>query len=574
MKIVTPEAISKIPLKEYIIPDLFRQQGLLISWWRNFVNDDKAFLKWFLSIALLVGAHQNIAKDYYIHPTLGNDVNDGTSKAFAFRSLEKVSQLSLQPGDRILLAAGQTHVGSLQLRKLNGVNVESVAWNDKDQLTRAIIDARGMANGILIEDSDHIKISFIAITANGYGKKDTTTSMRTGVLIKVKSAKAMKGIILDRLKIYDVFFENPGFTRPAGEVATANGTQKYGWGIRVMNSMNETILENVVIQNCELENIDHTGIKLTGKERNIHNVKIINNHLLRTGGPGIQMSNVRYIYVANNEVNFSGSPDDTRKWGRGSGLWTWSASNVLIEKNKFMNANGPGDSAGAHIDFNCDNVILQYNFSANNAGGFCEVLGNNYNCAYRYNISVNDGHRIKGERGAFQEGKTFWLSGYQGDKVRKGPVNTYFYNNTIFVDAKIISKVAIDNRSEGVLIANNIFYVVGESAAVKGDQYKPDDSSGGTLDRVFFENNLFLTKNSWPQAALIQDRAPLFGDPRFKKSGSLIPEDYQPTNKAIGRGIEIPFLPGDEFGLINGLKMQEDFLGQKLTAPVLGAIAY
>ncbi|HMP30288.1 MAG TPA: right-handed parallel beta-helix repeat-containing protein, partial [Saprospiraceae bacterium] len=163
-------------------------------------------------------------------------------------------------------------------------------------------------------------------------------------------------------------------------------------------------------------NVSHTGIKLTGKNKNIINIEINENEVFKTGGPGIQMSDVKYVHVFNNKVNYSGSNDDSRKWGRGSGLWTWSASHVLIEKNHFLNANGPGDSAGAHIDYNCDNIVLQHNFSANNAGGFCEILGNNYNCAYRFNISVNDGHRVKGENGAFQEGKIFWLSGYQGDK--------------------------------------------------------------------------------------------------------------------------------------------------------------
>ncbi len=529
----------------------------------------------FFVVGFILLHHFGIAKDYFVHPALGKDSNDGTSKAMAIRSLEKVSQLPLQPGDRILLAAGQTYLGSLVLRKVNGITVESIAWSDKDQLTHAIINAKGIAQGILIEDSNEVKISLLAITADGYLQKDTASTMRTGVMICTKDAKAMKGITLDRLKVYSVFYENPGHTRPKGEVATANGTQRYGWGIRLTNLLEETILEKVIIQHCEIENIDHTAIKLTGKGRNIQNVKIINNKVFRSGGPGIQMSNARYIYVAGNEVNYSGSNDDSRKWGRGSGLWTWSASNILIEKNKFLNANGPGDSAGAHIDYNCDNVILQYNFSANNAGGFCEVLGNNYNCAYRYNISVNDGHRIKGKDGAFQEGKMFWLSGYQGNKERKGPVNTYFYNNTIFVNAQIATKIAIDNRSEGILIANNIFYVLGESSMVKGDQYKPDDDSFTTLDRVVFQNNLFLKKDTWPGDAIIQDKAPLFGDPQFRKSGGLSPEDYTPTSKTIGVGIEIPFLPGDEFGLINGLKIQQDFLGNKISgAPGLGAINY
>src|SRR3546814_893701 len=207
-----------------------------------------------------------------------------------------------------------------------------------------------------------------------------------------------------------------------------------------------------------------------------------------------------------------------------SGLWTWSSSNILIEKNRFTYANGPGDSAGAHIDFNCDNVVLQYNFSAYNAGGFCEILGNTFNCAYRYNISVNDGIRIKGKDGAFQEGKTFWLSGYQGEaRKRKGPVNTYFYNNTIYLDQGVTAKFAIDGRSDGILIANNIFYIAGDSRMVMGDQSKPDDAADERLSRVHFSNNLYLKPGNWPADLLIQDNAPLFGDPAFAAGGGFSP---------------------------------------------------
>jgi len=234
------------------------------------------------------------------------------------------------------------------------------------------------------------------------------------------------------------------------------------------------------------------------------------------------MSKVTDVYVANNVVSHSGSSDDSRKWGRGSGFWTWSASKVLIEKNKFLYANGPGDSAGAHIDFNCDNVVLQYNLTAHNAGGFCEILGNNYNCAYRYNISINDGYRVKGKNKAFQEGKTLWLSGFQGtQKERKGPVNSYIYNNTIYTDASIVAKIAIDNSSKGILIANNIFYFEGNSQTVLGDQYKPDTESGEVAGGVFMRNNLFFNKNNWPKELGIQDSAPRIGNPNFSNTGGL-----------------------------------------------------
>jgi hypothetical protein len=66
-------------------------------------------------------------------------------------------------------------------------------------------------------------------------------------------------------------------------------------------------------------------------------------------------------------------------------------------------------------------------------------------------------------------------------------VNTYFYNNTIYVDSTIVSKIAIDNASNGILIANNIFYLKGDSKVVLGDQYKPDKLTGEVIQNVYFK---------------------------------------------------------------------------------------
>lgn len=521
------------------------------------------------------------ATDYFVHPDKGDDANTGLSFTQAVRTLERASQLSLAPGDRLLLAAGQRHTGSLMLTGLQGqpgqpITVSSIAWPAGDARQPALIDARGFAQALLIRDCHYVHIDSLHITGNGYFGKQPGPGMRCGILVTATARHRTEGIILRNIRIRDIFYENPGYERPSKEVRTANGTQPYGWGIRLMSTGEDSGIENVRIEGCHIENIGHTGIKLTGARQNISRISLYRNRVTHTGGPGIQMSNVRFVHVSGNEVSYSGSADDTRKWGRGSGLWTWSSSNILIEKNRFLYANGPGDSAGAHIDFNCDNVVLQYNFSAYNAGGFCEILGNTYNCAYRYNISVNDGMRVKGKDGAFQEGKIFWLSGYQGaDKERKGPVNTYFYNNTIYVGKGITAKFAIDGRSEGILIANNIFYIAGDSRAVTGDQDKPDNAVEEGLNRVFFRNNLYLKRGNWPAGLSIQDQAPVFGDPEFAGGGGLLPADYLPRNRQLvkGKGIEIPLLPGDAIGLMQGLHVSEDILGRTTGGrPGLGAL--
>jgi hypothetical protein len=343
----------------------------------------------------------------------------------------------------------------------------------------------------------------------------------------------------------------------------------------LINNAPETAMENIKIENCHINSVCHTGIKLTGTHKNIKKVALLNNKIENTGGPGIQMSEVENVYVAKNSVSHSGCNDDSRKWGRGSGLWTWSSSNVLIEKNEFLYANGPGDSAGAHIDYNCDNIVLQYNISAYNAGGFCEILGNNYNCIYRYNISINDGYRIKGIDGAFQEGKVFWLSGYQGNKEPKGPVNSYFYNNTIYSDSSIEAKFAIDNTSKGIVIANNIFCIKGGSKVVVGDQKKKDTQNGLKVENVFFKNNLFLNEDTWPKELKLEDKSPIFGNPQFSNEGGLKIADYIPQNLSLtqNKGIEIPALPEISIKLLFDLRVRKDISNNLVNAiPSIGAI--
>jgi len=392
-------------------------------------------------------------------------------------------------------------------------------------------------------------------------------------LVTTSKAGVFQNISLENLEVKDVFYENPNFQRGKDEVRTANGTQSYGWGIRFINGTKDALIKDVLVQSCTVSNVSHTGIKLKG---NLEGLKLYDNEVFKTGGPGMQFSKVTNAHVKGNNINYSGSHDDSRKWGRGSGLWTWGVEKALIEHNSFRNAFGPADSAGCHIDFNCSDVVLQYNVSENNAGGFCEILGNNWNCAYRYNVSINDGYRVKKKGVAFQEGKIFWLSGFVGkDRKRHGPYNSYFYNNTIYVKSDVLAKMAVAKVAEGALIANNIFYIEGESKAVLGDQYQPQEAGEATIDNVIFKNNLFLKAENWPKDVLIQDEAPVFGNPEFVNAGGKEIKDYIPTNIELikNKGIEIPTIANDKKGLFIGIKVEKDILGNKIEGlPDMGAI--
>lgn len=68
--------------------------------------------------AVSVKAEGNTANGttYYVDSNGGNDSNEGTSEGKAFKTLDKVNALDLEPGDTVLLKKGSVFRG-VQLRK-------------------------------------------------------------------------------------------------------------------------------------------------------------------------------------------------------------------------------------------------------------------------------------------------------------------------------------------------------------------------------------------------------------------------------------------------------------------------
>lgn len=517
---------------------------------------------------LLANGYEKTQTHFYFDAVNGDDSNSGDTPEKPLKSLLLLSKFHINPGDSIFLAKGVTHQGTIKLKSISATKEAPVvitSYGDGDN--RAVIDAKGNLAAVYMEDCSNIEVMNLEITADGSGgisdKDARTEGMRCGILYKVNSAAAFENIKLNNIYVHHVFIEEKGYQRDPDEVNTANGEEQYGWGIRFINETGIS-LKNIEIENCVVENVSHTGIKFSGKKLNISDSSVSGCVVRNVGGPGIQMSGVQNVHVHHNVVDYSGyTGDESRNWGRGSGYWCWGSDRVLVEYNRFTNAYGPNDSAGAHIDYNCSNVIYQYNFSANNYGGFCEILGNNYNCCYRYNISVNDGKRSSPNIGA-----TFFISGYTG-AANIGPFNSYIYNNTIYTGSSNISRIAITKTADGLYIANNIFYISGSSIAYKQNQF-----SGPTSNAVM-KNNLFLNETSWNSQNHVQDQDKHVGNPSFSNPGGLNIEDYIPSATEVvkDKGILLEKLPGDEIGLFLGLEVKEDILGNPIIGnPDFGAI--
>ena len=80
-------------------------------------------------VALLFGGSRARAATYYVHPVVGDDARAGTSAEAPWKTLEKAKAVRLQPGDRVLLAAGQTFQGQLAFAGLAGTAEQPIEFS-------------------------------------------------------------------------------------------------------------------------------------------------------------------------------------------------------------------------------------------------------------------------------------------------------------------------------------------------------------------------------------------------------------------------------------------------------------
>ena len=110
---------------------------------------------------------------------------------------------------------------------------------------------------------------------------------------------------------------------------------------------------------------------------------------------------------------------------------------------------------------------------------------------------------------------------------------------------------------------------------VLGDQYRPEKAGKSNVKNIVFKNNLFLRAENWSKEIMIQDEAPIIGNPKFANNGGVKISDYIPQNTKLikNKGIKITKIPGDDKGLFIGLNPKYDILGNKIKGlPDMGAI--
>jgi hypothetical protein len=398
-------------------------------------------------ITLITGCNLTVNK-YYVSPE-GDDAAQGTSPEKAWKSIEKVNGIILQPGDMILFEGGATFAGSLKFD---------------------------------IEDSGSPENPVI-ITSYGEGRATISSGSETGLLAKNTSGFIVKdlnfsGASLDidnkssGIHFYtDLDSVKPEFIRIENVEVCG-----YRWnGISIQGDRNNghSGFRDVRIKNAVVHDNGDKGIAVGGPmppddwankdiyigHCTVYNIRGILGQHGHTGN-GIIVSSldgglIEYCVAYNNGEN-----SDYLESGGPIGIWAWDSRNVVIQfceayENKTGNRS---DGGGFDLDGGCVNCVMQYNYSHDNHGagygiyqysGARPFKGN----IIRYNISENDGRNNK------YGGINLWSTNSSG-----GMQDTKIYNNTIYV-SEVTHGAAIEDFPDeegkcfiyGTEVYNNIF---------------------------------------------------------------------------------------------------------------------
>ncbi|HTH27851.1 MAG TPA: right-handed parallel beta-helix repeat-containing protein [Sphingobium sp.] len=416
------------------------------------------------------------AASYHVDATRGDDGNDGLSGETAWKSLARLRDQALMPGDRVLLATGSVWREPLVIRR-SGVEGAPISFSPMGDGPRPRIDAGGVAeNAIEIVNAEYVSVSGLEITNSA-----SEPAIRRGVLIAADDVGVVRGITVSDLYIHDV---------------SGTNARKDNGGIlfRATSTRVPSRFEGLTIERNIIWRVDRTGISGTSDQVSRARwfpsrfVVIRDNHVEDVGGDGIVVRGTDGALIEHNIVRHAAA----RAPGYNAAIWPWSTDNTLIQLNEAGFTRSLLDGQGFDSDFNSRDTVLMYNYSHDNAGGFlllctpvarndAENLGNTGTVA-RFNVSRHDKTRI------------FQLA---------GATNALIEGNVVHVAAGDDVQMAVATQWSGwssdIMFRDNVFAVAGTArygyeVGRNGGHYLMDGGFGPARN-ISFAGNAFLGRH-------------------------------------------------------------------------------
>ena len=579
--------------------------------------------------AVSVKAEGNTATGttYYVDSNGGNDSNEGTSEGKAFRTLDKVNALDLEPGNTVLLKKGSVFEDqALKFTKEDSGTAEApVKISTYGEGKRPQINTNGhgkwelnygtpldnqnhkwkgtVSSSILIEDAEYLEIEGLELTNNRNSATDTEKDKayndayamdRTGVAGVAKDNGTVDHIVLNDLYIHNVTGNvyNKHMTNGGIYFIVAKPTNEGETGIARYN--------DIQIRNCSLDTVNRWGIAVgytyqwrqfttgalsdaTMAKYASSNVVIENNYLNHVGGDAITTMYLDRPLVQYNVSENAAEQINTKDYSQQQPSLD---ANGNENGKQWVNA---GRVAAAIWPWKCKNAIFQYNecfrtLHASDGNGDGQPWDADYGDGtnYQYNYSHGNTASTIMFCGPESINNTFRYNISQYEDM--GPLdpagnsgNCQVYNNTFYIKEGLNT---IWHRSHGnggpVDMENNIFYFAGNTPVAVND-WNP---SGNKT----YSNNLYYNVSTYPNDANpVKVNA---GTQVLVNAGSgpdSVADDKSarrhedPTATTVFDGYKLAEnSPAINAGKVvvdrNGYTIDHDFFGHKITAvPEIGA---
>ena len=430
---------------------------------------------------------------YYLSSSTGNDNNNG-SQTQPWRTLSKLSNTTLGPGDTVYFKKGDTFRGHYVV---NGSGTEGnlITFTSYGSGNQPIISGSSHDNGggdyreaILVTNHDNMVFDGLEIqnhrTISRSGVGDLVSF---GIRIEVSNSNVDLNNFSFRnmtfKNVYALYWVDPADQNAFNDFEVSGLTFISSWG---------GIINNVIVEESYFTDLQRIGVHIKntmGKTSTKRNTNFVfrNNEFFQIGGTCVLPIRTENCLIENNIFNQPGAKTNDKMIGRGSAVWNWYSINTIVQYNQAVNAKGILDSHGIHVDHSNVDTFIQYNYMQDCEGGFVEILGGNQRAVYRFNISVNDGWRVNPNW--VNSDHTIWLNDKIGGQSGHPSYDSYIYNNTVVINksGNDAFDTAIDINGQNTRIFNNIFYAVNGSG-IGNQQGNYSDPNLMMTNNLFFGN--------------------------------------------------------------------------------------
>jgi hypothetical protein len=440
---------------------------------------------------------------YYLSSSTGNDSNDG-SQTQPWKTLSKISNTTLGPGDTVYFKKGDTFRGHFVVDG-SGIEQSPITFTSYGNGNQPIISGSDHDDGggdyreaMLVTNHDNMVFDDLEIqnhrTISRSGVGDLVSF---GIRIEVSDSNANLNNFSFRnmtfKNVYALYWVDPSNQNAFNDFEVSGLTFISSWG---------GIINNVIVEDSYFTDLQRIGVHIKntmGKTSTKRNTNFVfrNNEFFQIGGTCVLPVRTENCLIENNIFNQPGAKTNDKMIGRGSAVWNWYSINTIIQYNQAINAKGIMDSHGIHVDHSNVDTFIQYNYMQDCEGGFVEILGGNQRAVYRFNISVNDGWRV--HPNWVNSDHTIWLNDKIGGESGHPSYDSYIYNNTVVINksGNDAFDTAIDINGQNTRIFNNIFYATNGSG-IGNQQGNYGDPNLMMTNNMFFGNirNNFKTLDS------------------------------------------------------------------------------